>query len=445
MQRMHEILTEEQGCTVGYSTLTRALHRLGIVRGCQAPPSDHVPDVPGQEMQHDTSVYRIALGERAPVKLVCSGLYLRYSKMRYIKFYRSFNRFRMKCFFDEALRFWGVCARDCIIDNTSLAVIGGSGARALFAPEMVAFANTYGFRWVAHALGHANRKAGKERDFRTVESNFLPGRAFASLEDINAQALQWATLRYAQRPQSHTGLVPLQLFEHEKPFLRTMPPFIAPPALPHRRTIDTFGYIRFDANFYWIPHTHLADVSIVQYADRIVVYASPHQELIGYPLPPDGTRGQIFAPPGKAQQSRHPRNRKRDDTTEEQLLRQRGQETAAYLDFIQSSSCSVRYKHRFIRELLDLCRTTDETLFVSLMSRACSYRVQSIKALLRMAVQLSGHAATPATHTAAPAPAPDLHQRPAYCQGEFSTEHDIPETIQNQPQSHGDTNGPANH
>jgi hypothetical protein len=444
MHRMHEILTEEEGCSVGYSTLTRALRRLGIAHGSQPEPSQHVPDVPGQEMQHDTSTYRITLGDHAPVNLVCSGLYLRYSKMRYIKFYRSFNRFRMKCFIDEALRFWGYCARDCIIDNTSLAVIAGCGSDALFAPEMVAFANNYGFRWIAHALGHANRKAGKERNFWTVETSFLPGRTFVSLEDLNTQALQWATVRYAQRPQSHTGLIPVQLFEHEKSFLRTLPPFITPPTIPHRRTLDAYGYIRFDANFFWIPHTPRSDVSIVQYADHIVVYAGPQQELIRYPLPADGVEKQVFDPPNKAGARRQPRNLKKDCAEEERLLRQRGGDTGAYLDFIKSAKCSVRYKRQFIRELLDLSRTTDQTLFTALMHRARTFRVQSMPALLRMAVQISAPAAaTAVTDQPGPMPQQDLQARPAYRQGEFSREHDPLPLFDDRSLSPGGTHGPA--
>ena len=53
----------------------------------------------------------------------------------------------------------------------------------------------YGFQFFCHALDHPNRKAGNERSFRTVETNFLPGRTFESLEDLNEQAKQWATER----------------------------------------------------------------------------------------------------------------------------------------------------------------------------------------------------------------------------------------------------------
>ena len=63
-------------------------------------------------MQHDTTVYQVPLAEKK-TKLIASLLYLRYSKRRYLKFYRAFNRFGMKCFLHEAFTFWGYsCGRD---------------------------------------------------------------------------------------------------------------------------------------------------------------------------------------------------------------------------------------------------------------------------------------------------------------------------------------------
>ena len=82
-----------------------------------------------------------------------------------------------------------------IIDNTNLARLRGTGANALIHPEMEAFARQYGFAYHCHALRHANRKAGEERSFWTVEINFLPGRTFQDLEDLNRQAFQWSTAR----------------------------------------------------------------------------------------------------------------------------------------------------------------------------------------------------------------------------------------------------------
>ena len=47
----------------------------------------------------------------------------------------------MKCFFHKALTFFGYSALTCIIDNTNLAVYHGTGKNAVFAGEMISFAN----------------------------------------------------------------------------------------------------------------------------------------------------------------------------------------------------------------------------------------------------------------------------------------------------------------
>ena len=202
VQRVHEKLTEEHGLTVSYSTVLRTIHEYNIGSNPKEP-CGRVPDIPGAEMQHDTSPHDILVGNKK-YRLTCSGLYFRYSKMRYIKYYKRFTRFTMKCFLDEALRHFGYSAQTCIIDNTSLAIDYGSGRDAVFSREMVKFSHNYGFSWYAHAIGHANRKAGKEKNFHTVETNFLPGRTFTSLTDLNQQAFDWAVNRYAHRPQSKT-------------------------------------------------------------------------------------------------------------------------------------------------------------------------------------------------------------------------------------------------
>jgi transposase len=104
-QRMHERLVEEKKIAIKYSTLTRKVRELGIgeVRDSRC---DKVPDKPGAEMQHDTSPFVVKLGV-VPTVVIASLLYLRYSKRRYLKFYRRFNRFVMKCFLHEGLTFWG--------------------------------------------------------------------------------------------------------------------------------------------------------------------------------------------------------------------------------------------------------------------------------------------------------------------------------------------------
>jgi uncharacterized protein (DUF2384 family) len=51
-----------------------------------------------------------------------------------------------------------------------------------------------------------------------------PGRTFQSLEDINAQALAWSTVRMDNKPQGKTGLIPAKAFEHERTHLTQLRP-----------------------------------------------------------------------------------------------------------------------------------------------------------------------------------------------------------------------------
>src|SRR5436853_1983332 len=231
---------------VAYSTLTRMLRQLARNRS-EKSRCDRVPDQPGAEMQHDTSPYVVRLADQ-PARLIASLMYLRYSKRRYLRFYRVFNRFRMKCFLHEALMFWQHAAPVCIIDNTNLARLRGTGRDAVMVPEMEAFAKQYGFRFVCHEKNHPNRKAGEERSFWTVETNFFPGRHFQSLEDLNQQAFQWATVRMEQRPVAKSKLIPAQAFQQERSALIALPAHLPAPYCVHERGTDQYGYAAFKGN-----------------------------------------------------------------------------------------------------------------------------------------------------------------------------------------------------
>jgi transposase len=380
IQRVQEKLAEEEGVHVAYQTLTRKLRALGI----GAPRQERcarVPDAPGVEMQHDTSTYEIALGGK-PVRLIASLMYLRYSKRRYLEFYRAFNRFKMKCFLHEALMFWGYAAQDCIIDNTNLARLRGTGADAVIVPEMEAFAKQYGYRFRCHELGHSNRKAGEERSFWTVETNFLPGRTFLNLEDINAQALEWATVRMEHRPQGKTRLLPVKAFEHERSFLVALPPHLPPPYLLHERETDQYGYVAMGGNYYWVPGTKRQTIKIIEYATRLRLCLGSDC-LVEYPLPADGVHNAQFSPPGQPAPAGHANNRKRPTAEEEKRLRAMAPGVDAYLTFaLQPLGLS---RHRFIRELFALAGQTSAALFVQAVERALRYRVADIDTLRRIA------------------------------------------------------------
>lgn len=419
VQRVYEILTEDHGIKIGYSTLTRMIRHNNIGQKIDKR-CFHVGDVPGEEMQHDVTPYRLKIAEKI-MRVICSALYLRFSKMRYVKFYPYFNRFKMKCFFYEALSYWKYTAKTCVIDNTNLAILHGTGKDAVFCPEMTAVAKAYGFSWLAHEKGHANRKAGEERNFWTIETNFIPGRDFIDMEDSNHQVFDWST-RYAQRPQSKTGLIPMVLFEQEKPYLIKLPEYIEPPYRPHKRDIDKYGYIPFEANYYWIPGKSRGEVSLIEYPNKIKVFP-PGQAPVEYLLPVWGTRNEKIAPQGiNIQPPYEPKYIKKPCHEEETQLRHLGEACCAYLDFIKSRQGEVKQKPKFIRDLYGLTKKMAPSLFMATIERALKYRVANIETLVRISRQLMekglcGFPTPPINN--------DYEKRDAYQQGRFSEETDL--------------------
>jgi hypothetical protein len=419
-QRVHEILEEEHHIRLGYSTLTRLLGELGIGR-VQEVRHEHYPDTPGEEMQHDTSVYNVRVGDSVR-RIVCCGLYYRYSKMRYIRFYPRFDRFRLKCFLHEALGFYGVAARMCVVDNSSVVLLHGSGDQAVFAPEMEAFGRQYGFHWKAHALGHADRKAGEERAFFTLETNFFPGRSFRDLQDLNRQALQWASVRFASRPLSHTRLVPRQLFEEERPYLLKIPDGLPAPYRDHRRHVDPYGFVSFEVNYYWVPEKVKGEVELLEYDRKIEIYQH-RRKLIDYPLPPWGVRNQAFSPEDRPPPGRRPNNRHYETHEERLRLTQKGPCVVAYLAYIDSACCQVRYKQKLVRDLYRLSTKLAPEVFLAVIERAVRHRIDSLASLERIAVEILKQE-IPASPSSPWSVTDGYEERESYQMGRFSSEAD---------------------
>lgn len=417
VQRIHEILTEEKGILIGYSTLTRTIRELNLGQP-KNQRCDQQPDEPGAEMQHDTSPYIVKFGTER-VKVVASMIYMRYSKMRYLKFYRSFNRFAMKCFIHEAMTFWGYAAPVCIIDNTNLARLRGTGKNAVMAPEMKQFAKQYGFEFVCHEVRHSNRKAGNERSFYTVETNFFPGRNHENLEDMNQQAFDWATIRMPNRPVSKTRMIPAKAFEYEQSFLKKLPAYITPPYIAHERGTDQYGYAAIDGNFYWVPGTTRFDVKILQFCGHVEIYHK-RKKLIEYELPPNGVKNKKFSPKGKPEPRYQPNNRKKPTAQEEKLLRSATPEVNDYLNFVLVMKGKAR--HRFVRQLYSLHKKTALSVFAQALKRALKYRIKNVETvenIIRLLLRQSNYEM----------PLPEIDgeftNRPAYLEGRFADEVDL--------------------
>jgi hypothetical protein len=248
---------------------------------------------------------------------------------------------------------------------------------------MAAFAKQHAFEFRCHEKGHCNRKAGEERSFFTVETNFLPGRTFQNLEDLNQQALEWSTVRMDNRPQGKAGLIPAQAFEHERGFLTRLPPHLPAPYRVLDRRIDEYGYVAVDGNFFWVPGDQRGTVQVLYYSQHLQIYQA-RERLVEYSLPADGIHNKRISPEGLPPPPYQPRNRKQPTQEEEKRLRALGEPVNAYLDFIFQSKGLGR--HEFLRKLLALSQKMTPELFLKSIARAAKYRITSLDTIGRIAL-----------------------------------------------------------
>src|SRR5437660_12444522 len=173
--RVHEELLAG-GAELSYAALTAFCRRHGI--GYAPPtPAGQYDFAPGEEMQHDTSPHELELSGKKR-KVQTASAVLCYSRMLFFQMYPTFQRFDCKVFLTEALRYFGAVPTRVVIDNTHVVVLRGTGREMVPVPEMAAFAERFGFQFMAHELGDANRSARVERPFWFIEKNFLAGRRF---------------------------------------------------------------------------------------------------------------------------------------------------------------------------------------------------------------------------------------------------------------------------
>ena len=379
MVRVQEILQDQYGHSVPYSTLTRIVQSLDLREEKKKQRSGTYVFGPGQEMQHDTSPHGVLLDGKK-VKAQCAGLVLGYSRKLFIQYYPAFSRFEARVFLDKAFQFMdGACPR-CIIDNTSVLVAHGSGPEAEIAPEMERFGQIFGVQFIPHAIGDADRKAKMERNFFYVERNFLPGRTFTDWQDLNEQARRWCMEVANQKVKRSLGISPETAYLMEKPHLNTLPPYIPPVYQTFYRGVDVAGYVQVDTNRYSAPERLIGkEVEVHKVWDRIEIFFK-NQKVADHPRLIDKRETRITA------KGHHPPlNRERaheGPCQEEKTLLGQSEGLNQYVEELKKRSSGRGVRH--MRRLLDLKRTYPPEAFEKAVVQALHYGLYDLPRLEQM-------------------------------------------------------------
>src|SRR5581483_3235893 len=180
----------------------------------------------------------------------------------------------------EAFRFFGATPRVLLYDNLKSAVLEREGDAIRFHPTLLALAGHYRFEPRACAPYRPNEKGRVERAIRDVREGFFAGRAFASIEDLNAQARAWCHQIAKERrvPDAKDKTI-VEAFCEEKLRMIELPADDFPVEERAEVRIGKTPYARFDRNDYSVPHTYVKRTLLVIASDDRVRIVDPEAPL----------------------------------------------------------------------------------------------------------------------------------------------------------------------
>jgi transposase len=377
--RVHEEI-KKQGAKLSYQALTSFCRREGI--GHEPPkPAGRYEFAPGEEMQHDTSPHRIEIGGVTKLVQVAS-LVLCFSRMIFFQIYARFTRFECKVFLTDAIEYFGGAAARCMIDNTHVVVLKGSGADMVPVPEMAAFGERYGYTFAAHEKGDANRSARVENPFEWIEKNFEAGRTFADWDDLNRQARTWCDEKNAAySTKLHASR--RELFVAEQHRLKPLPIWVPEVYVLHHRIVDAEGYVNVRCNRYSVPYELIGrSVEVRELKDRIEVYQGPRVVA---------THKRVLEPSDKwvtDLNHRPPRGegrKKADPQAEEIELLARAPALASYIARLKKHASGRGTLA--LRRLLKLVRDYPQAPLLTAVGRAEQYGLFDLDRLERMVLK----------------------------------------------------------
>jgi transposase len=230
---------------------------------------------PGEQAQMDWGHFGNWSGKR----LYGFALTLCWSRMQYVEFTQRQDAETLLNCMIHALSFFGGVPQTVLTDNMKTVILDRVDGQPRFCAKLLDFASYYSFvPRVCHPY-RPQTKGKIESTIRYIKSSFWPGTGFASLEDLNRQALAWCE-EANRRVHATTREIPAVRFPHEG-----LTPLNGQPAydtsyVSHRQAAKDC-LVSYRGNRYSVPHVHAGrSVTVREPLDSGTIRIFYQQDLI---------------------------------------------------------------------------------------------------------------------------------------------------------------------
>jgi len=214
--------------------------------------------LPGEQAQVDWGHFGYLEIGRARRALMGFVMVLSWSRMIYVQFFLGAHMENFLRGHVGAFNAWGGLSRVILYDNLKSAVLERQGHAIRFNPNLLEFASYHHYEPRPVAVARGNEKGRVERAIRYIRDGFFAGRAFAGVEDLNAQAATWmAGVAADRRCPEDLSLTVGEAFAQERKHLLALPDNPYPTNEQVAVKIGKTPYARFDLNDYSVPHDYV--------------------------------------------------------------------------------------------------------------------------------------------------------------------------------------------
>lgn len=210
---------------------------------------------PGEMFQMDWGFVKVADWAGDTYRCACFAMVCHHCGMRYVEFFPNAKQENLFIGMIHAFMFMGM--PEIVLTDNMASVTTGRDAYGdvIYNHDYDAFQHALGFKTKLCKPRHPWTKGAVERLVEFVKGNFIQGRAFVNVTDLNRQALQWCVKENAKL-QTGLGVVPD--IEHSKEPLMELPemnmllPFLAP-----ERSISMDGFVFYEGRRYGVPFSFI--------------------------------------------------------------------------------------------------------------------------------------------------------------------------------------------
>lgn len=158
----------------------------------------------------------------------------------------------------EAFAAFHGIARTLVYDNLRSAVLERAGTAIRFHPRLLELAGHYHFAPRPCTPARGNEKGKVERQIQYLRHAFFAARTFVDVEDLNAQFQRWRDAVAHRRPHpEQRDRTVAEVLADEQPRLLPLPAHAFETEVMRTVSSGKTPYVRFDRNYYSIPHTHV--------------------------------------------------------------------------------------------------------------------------------------------------------------------------------------------